>query len=113
MAVTDRVLILENALYFVISPEGCAAIMWNDPSRKDTAAEAMRISAPEVAGLGCVDEIVQEPAEGLQANHEAGSGLLGSALKRHLAELKAMPTDELVAARQEKFRKIARCYTEG
>jgi acetyl-CoA carboxylase carboxyl transferase subunit alpha len=113
LAVSDRVLILENALYFVISPEGCAAIMWNDPSRKDTAAEAMRISAPEVAGLGCVDEIIQEPAEGLHTNHEVGSGLLGSALQRHLAELKAMPTDALVAARQEKFRKIARCYTEG
>jgi acetyl-CoA carboxylase carboxyl transferase subunit alpha len=60
-----------------------------------------------------VDEIVQEPAEGVHTNHEVGSGLLGSALQRHLAELKAMPTDELVARRQEKFRKIARCYTEG
>src|SRR5580700_8625515 len=113
LAVSDRVLILENALYFVISPEGCAAIMWNDPNRKDTAAEAMRISATEVATLGCVDEIVREPAEGVQANHEVGSGLLGSALQRHLAELKGMPADELVAARQEKFRNIARCYTEG
>ena len=113
LAVSDRVLILENALYFVISPEGCAAIMWNDPMRKDTAAEAMRISAPEVAGLGCVDEIVREPAEGVHTNHEVGSGLLGSALQRHLAELKTMPLDELVTARQEKFRKIARCYTEG
>ena len=113
LAVSDRVLILENALYFVISPEGCAAIMWNDPSRKDTAAEAMRVSASEVAVLGCVDEIVREPIEGLHANHEVGSGLLGSALQRHLAELKGMPADELVAARQEKFRNIARCYTEG
>jgi acetyl-CoA carboxylase carboxyl transferase subunit alpha len=113
LAVSDRVLILENALYFVISPEGCAAIMWTDPSRRDTAAEAMRISASEVAALGCVDEIVQEPSEGLHTNHEVGSGLLGRALQRHLAELKAMPVDELVTARQEKFRKIARCYTEG
>ena len=110
---SDRVLILENALYFVISPEGCAAIMWNDPSRRDTAAESMRISATEVAALGCVDEIVQEPPDGVHTNHEVGSGLLGRALQRHLAELKAMPTDELVARRQEKFRKIARCYTEG
>lgn len=113
LAVSDRVLILENAMYFVISPEGCAAIMWNDPARKDTAAEAMRISAPEVAALGCVDEIVREPADGAHASHEVGSGLLGSALKRHLTELKSMPAEELVAARQQKFRKIARCYTEG
>jgi acetyl-CoA carboxylase carboxyl transferase subunit alpha len=113
LAVSDRVLILENALYFVISPEGCAAIMWNDPGRKDTAAEAMRISAAEVAALGCVDEIVQEPLDGLHSNHEVGSGLLGRALQKHLAELKAIPADALVAARQEKFRKIARCYTEG
>lgn len=112
LAVSDRVLILENALYFVISPEGCAAIMWNDPARKDRAAEAMRISAPEVAALGCVDEILEEPGEGAHTDHETGAGLLGSALQRHLAELKAMPIDALVATRQEKFRRIAQCYTE-
>ena len=113
LAVSDRVLILENALYFVISPEGCAAIMWNDPTRKDRAAEAMRISAPEVAALGCVDEILQEPGDGVHTDHESGAGLLGQALQRHLAELKAIPVGALVAARQEKFRKIAQCYTEG
>jgi acetyl-CoA carboxylase carboxyl transferase subunit alpha len=113
LAVSDRVLILENALYFVISPEGCAAIMWNDPSRKDRAAEAMHISAPEVAALGCVDEIVSEPLGGIQADREAGTGMLGSALKKHLAELKAMPLDILVGARQQKFRNIAQFYTEG
>jgi acetyl-CoA carboxylase carboxyl transferase subunit alpha len=112
LAVSDRVLILENALYFVISPEGCAAIMWNDPNRKDRAAEALRISAPEVAALGCVDEIVPEPPGGVQADREAGTGMLGSALKKHLAELQAMPLDALVAARQQKFRNIAQFYTE-
>ena len=61
LAVSDRVLILENALYFVITPESCAAIMWRDAAHKQQAAEAMRISAPEVAALGCVDEIVREP----------------------------------------------------
>jgi acetyl-CoA carboxylase carboxyl transferase subunit alpha len=113
LAVSDRVLILENALYFVISPEGCAAIMWNDPSRKDTAAEAMRISAPEVAALGCVDEIISEPPGGAHIDHEAGCGLVSSVLKKHLAELKAMPVDALVSARQKKFRNIAQFYTEG
>ncbi|MGA3372375.1 MAG: acetyl-CoA carboxylase carboxyltransferase subunit alpha [Terracidiphilus sp.] len=113
LAVADRVLILENALYFVITPESCAAIMWRDATHKQLAAEAMRISAPEVAALGCVDEIVEEPAEGIQAEREAGTGMLGAVLKRHLSELKALPVDELVAARQAKFRNIAQFYTEG
>jgi acetyl-CoA carboxylase carboxyl transferase subunit alpha len=77
------------------------------------AAEAMRISAPEVAALGCVDEIVQEPPEGIQADREAGMGLLGTVLKKHLAALKATPVEALVAARQAKFRNIAQFYTEG
>jgi acetyl-CoA carboxylase carboxyl transferase subunit alpha len=113
LAVSDRVLILENALYFVISPEGCASIMWNDASKKALAAEAMRISAPEVASLGCVDEIVAEPPDGIQAGREAGAGLLGSVLKKHLAEMKATPIDALVAARQQKFRNIAQFYTQN
>ena len=113
LAVSDRVLILENALYFVITPESCAAIMWRDAANKQLAAEAMRISAPEVASLGCVDEIVPEPPEGIHTNREAGMGMLGAVLKRHLAELKAMPVDALVAARQSKFRNIAQFYTEG
>jgi acetyl-CoA carboxylase carboxyl transferase subunit alpha len=113
LAVSDRVLILENALYFVITPESCAAIMWRDAAHKQLAAEAMRISAPEVASLGCVDEIVPEPPEGIQADREAGTGMLGTVLKRHLAELQAMPIDALVSARQAKFRNIAQFYTEG
>jgi acetyl-CoA carboxylase carboxyl transferase subunit alpha len=113
LAVSDRVLILENALYFVITPESCAAIMWRDSAHKQLAAEAMRISAPEVAALGCVDEIVSEPAGGAHTDREAGAGLLASALKKHLAELKTMPVEMLVAARQQKFRNIAQFYTEG
>src|SRR6202795_54302 len=113
LAVSDRVIILENALYFVITPESCAAIMWRDANQKQLAAEAMRISAPEVAKLGCVDEIIREPAEGAHVDAEAGAGLLGTALTRHLAELKAIPVDELVVMRQQKFRKIAQFYTEG
>ena len=113
LAISDRVLILENALYFVISPEGCASIMWNDAGKKALAAEALRISAPDVAELGCVDEIVPEPAEGIHADREAGSALLAEALKKHLRGLKAVPVDELVAARQLKFRNMAQFYTQG
>jgi len=113
LAVSDRVLILENALYFVITPESCAAIMWRDAANKQLAAEAMRISAPEVAALGCVDEIIPEPPGGAHTDPAAGAGLLGTALKKHLAELKAMPLDILIGARQAKFRNIAQFYTEG
>jgi acetyl-CoA carboxylase carboxyl transferase subunit alpha len=113
LAVADRVLILENALYFVITPESCAAIMWRDASHKQLAAEAMRISAPEVAALGCVDEIIVEPAEGIHTDQEAGTGLVSRAIRRHLDELKSVPIDQLIAARQHKFRNIAQFYTEG
>jgi acetyl-CoA carboxylase carboxyl transferase subunit alpha len=113
LAVADRVLILENALYFVITPESCAAIMWRDASQKVLAAEAMRISAPEVVALGCVDEIVPEPPGGIHTDFEAGTELLAAVLKKRLAELQAMPVDALVAARQAKFRNIAQFYTEG
>jgi acetyl-CoA carboxylase carboxyl transferase subunit alpha len=113
LAVSDRVLILENALYFVITPESCAAIMWRDAGQKQLAAEAMRISAPEVARLGCVDEIIAEPPGGIHTDRETGAGLLGTALQRHLSDLKTMPVDAMVAARQAKFRNIAQFYTEG
>ena len=113
LAVSDRVLILENALYFVITPESCAAIMWRDANQKQLAAEAMRISAPEVARLGCVDEIIAEPPGGAHTDQEAGAGLLGTALTRHLKELDSIPIEELVAARQQKFRNTAQFYTEG
>ena len=82
LAVSDRVLILENALYFVITPESCAAIMWRDAAHKQQAAEAMRISAPEVAALGCVDEIIGEPPGGAHTDHPAGAGILGTVIKQ-------------------------------
>lgn len=113
LAVSDRVLILENALYFVISPEGCASIMWNDSGKKALAAEALRVSAPEVVALGCVDAIIPEPPGGIQADREAGSGMLGAVLEKHLSQLKAMSIDELVAARQKKFRNVAQFYTQS
>ena len=113
LAVSDRVLILENALYFVISPEGCASIMWNDAGKKALAAEALRISAPEVAELGCVDDIIAEPQDGIHTDREAGTGVLGSMLRRHLDELKTIPIDALVAARQQKFRNIGQFYTQS
>ena len=113
LAVTDRVLILENAIYSVIPPEGAAAIMWRDIAHKDRAAQALRVTAADVKSLGCVDEIIPEPDPGIHADRDAGIDILRSALEKHLAELKAISVDELVCARQRKFRNIAQFYTEG
>jgi acetyl-CoA carboxylase carboxyl transferase subunit alpha len=113
LAVSDRVLILENAVYSVIPPEGAAAIMWRDIAQKDRAAAALRVTAQDVASLGCVDEIVVEPSDGIQADHEAGAQKLADALKKHLDELRVMTLDELLAARHRKFRNIAQFYTEN
>jgi acetyl-CoA carboxylase carboxyl transferase subunit alpha len=87
--------------------------MWRDANQKQLAAEAMRISAPEVAKLGCVDEIIREPAEGAHVDPPTAAVTLGESLKRHLAELRAMPVGAMIAERQTKFRNIARFYTEG
>jgi len=111
LAVADRVLILENAIYSVIPPEGCAAILWRDASFKDKAAEAMKISAGEVRGFGCVDDIVPEPEEGAHTDPQKAGELLGEKLRWHLNELKALPIDELLRRRYQKFRNIAQFYT--
>jgi acetyl-CoA carboxylase carboxyl transferase subunit alpha len=113
LAVTDRVLILESAVYSVISPEGAAAIAWRDASQKQFAAAALKTTSLDVAGLGCVDGIIPEPAGGIYTDPEAGATSLGEALRKHLAELKAMPLHELLTARRKKFRNIAQFYTEA
>jgi acetyl-CoA carboxylase carboxyl transferase subunit alpha len=113
LAVTDRVLILETAVYSVISPEGAAAIAWRDANQKQFAAASLKISSPEIAELGCVDGIIPEPPGGIFTDPEAGAAMLGDALRKHLAELNAMPLDQLLAARHKKFRNIAQFYTEN
>jgi acetyl-CoA carboxylase carboxyl transferase subunit alpha len=112
LAVADRVLILENALYFVITPEACAAIMWRDAANKERAAEAMRITAQEVKELGCVDDIIPEPAAGAHEDPESAFSLLDSCLHYHLQQLNSLSTADRMAQRQKKFRNIAQFYTE-
>ena len=110
IAVADRVLMMENSVYSVISPEGCAAIMWRDATKKELAAEAMRITAADLSELGCIDDIVPEPEGGAHRDHEAAANLLDAALQRHYAELKKISPAELVVSRYNKFRTIARFF---
>ncbi len=111
LAVADRVLILENAIYSVISPEGCASIMWKDASRRQDAAVALRYTADDVKRLGCVDEIISEPEGGTQNDPILAAKLLDERLVAHLDALQRLPMDDVLAARYQKFRNIAQLYT--
>ena len=111
LAVADRVLMLENAIYSVISPEGCASIMWKDAGKKQQAAAALKYTAVDVEALGCVDEIVAEPPGGTQADPPYGFALVGDRLRHHLRTLEQIPLDDLLAQRYNKFRNIAQFYT--
>ena len=111
IAVGNRVLMMENAIYSVISPEGCASIMWRDASKRELAAQAMRITAEDLKQLGCVDDIVPEPAGGAHTDHARAAELLDAALQRHFAELKSQTASQLVASRYEKFRLMAQFFT--
>jgi len=114
IAVADRVLMMENSIYSVISPEGCAAIMWRDATKKELAAEAMRITATDLQELGCIDDIVPEPEGGAHRDHEAAANLLDASLQKQYAALKKIPPSELVVSRYNKFRNIAQFFkTEG
>src|SRR3981189_365672 len=105
VAVGDRVNILENSFYSVISPEGCAAIMWRDSSKAETAAAAMKITAKDLKELGIVDEIISEPEGGAHVDHEAAARFLEEVLDRQLVALTNQPIRDLIDARYEKFRK--------
>jgi acetyl-CoA carboxylase carboxyl transferase subunit alpha len=106
IAIGDRVNILENGFYSVISPEGCASIIWRDSSKAETAAIAMKIMASDLKELGIVDEVVAEPDGGAHGDHEAAAKLLGEVLQRQLLTLTNHTPKELVSARYEKFRNM-------
>lgn len=112
IAVSDRVLMMENAVYSVISPEGCASIMWRDASKKELAAEALRITAPDLKELGCVDAIVSEPSGGAHTDHDAAAKLVDEALHKNLNELKSRPIADLISSRYDKFRNMAQFFAE-
>jgi acetyl-CoA carboxylase carboxyl transferase subunit alpha len=111
IGVADRVLILENAYYSVISPEGCAAILWKDRSAAPKAAEALRITAKDLHQLGLVDEIVPEPLGGAHGDWPEMSRILKSALESHLADLKKVTVGDRLKTRYQKYRNYGQ-FTE-
>jgi acetyl-CoA carboxylase carboxyl transferase subunit alpha len=110
LAVSDRVLMMENAIYSVIAPEACGSIMWRDAGKKAQAAAALKITSDDVRRMGCVDDVVPEPEGGAQNDPVAAAALLDQKLMWHLNELKAMTVEAMVARRLTKFREIARFY---
>jgi acetyl-CoA carboxylase carboxyl transferase subunit alpha len=114
LGVADRVLMLENAVYSVITVEGCAAILWKDgksPEMREKAAGALKITAPDLLELGVIDEIIPEPLGGAHANHEAAAASLQETLIRHYEELRKLKPEKLVRKRREKFQKMGK-YSE-
>jgi len=108
IAVGDRVLMQEFGVYSVIPPEGCAAILWRDAKKKVEAAVALKITAPDLLGMGIIDEIVKEPVGGAHLDYALAGELLDAAIQRHLAEVKAMTSAERLDVRYQKFRSMGR-----
>jgi acetyl-CoA carboxylase carboxyl transferase subunit alpha len=106
IGVTDRVLVFENAYYSVISPEGCAAILWKDRAHAPKAAEALKLNAANLKELGVVDEVIAEPLGGAHNDPEAAAKSLKDAFSRHLKELLELSKDELLEARYERYRQL-------
>ncbi|HYW06859.1 MAG TPA: acetyl-CoA carboxylase carboxyltransferase subunit alpha [Longimicrobium sp.] len=103
LGVADRVLMLENSVYSVISPEGCAAILWKSGAERDKAARAMRVTAQDLRSLEVIDEVIAEPTGGAHSDWETTAQSLKDALLRHVGELRALPVAELRAGRWKKY----------
>jgi len=104
IGVADRVLMMENAYYSVISPEGCAAILWKHRKHAPEAAEAMKLSAPDLEKLNLIDEVIAEPKGGAHHDHQQAAANLKETVLKHIAEIQAMSTEEMLEARYQKFR---------
>ena len=104
IGVGNRVLMMENSIYSVISPEGCASILFRDPTKAEKAADALKLTAKDLLQMGVVDEVIPEPPGGAHRDPARAVEALGKALRKHLAALKAMPPEALVADRYKKFR---------
>lgn len=113
LGIGNRVLMLENAVYSVISPESCAAIIYRDSSKGAQAAAALKLTAPDLLQLGLIDKIVPEPGEGAHTDWNKAASLLAESLRPTLVELAAMNPKELVDDRYQKFRRMGSFFTEA
>jgi acetyl-CoA carboxylase carboxyl transferase subunit alpha len=111
IGVADRVLMMENAYYSVISPEGCAAILWKHRKHAPEAAEAMKLAAPDLLELGLVDGVIPEPIGGAHHDHTTAAHALRDVVVSHLDELRKLPTDRLLEQRYAKFRDFGEWQT--
>src|SRR5438045_1969673 len=112
IAVGDRVLMQEFAIYSVIPPEGCAALVWRDASKKAEAAEALKLTAPDLLRFGIIDEIIPEPTGGAHTDQEAAARLVDEVLERTLREVSAIGNDARLQRRYDKFRNMGRAGSE-
>jgi acetyl-CoA carboxylase carboxyl transferase subunit alpha len=114
IGVGDRILMLENSIYSVISPEGCAAILWKDGEKgKEAAAESLKLTAADLSRLGVIDEIVKEPLGGAHRDPKGMAATLKEVVERHLKDLEKMDMEELLRLRYEKFRRMGAFIDEG
>jgi acetyl-CoA carboxylase carboxyl transferase subunit alpha len=110
LGVGDRILMLENSVYSVISPEGCAAILWNNPEKVEEAASALRLTAMDLFSHGLVDEVVKEPSGGAHRKPITTASTLRRVIRRHLNELMKISSDDLVSTRRSKIRNMGYFY---
>ena len=113
IAIGDKVLMMENSVYSVISPEGCASIMWRDASKRELAAAALKITAKDLEQMGMIDAIIPEPEGGAHADHLEAARLLDLDLQKALADVQRMSVSKMLDARYDKFRKMAQFFKEG
>jgi len=106
LGIGDRVLMLEHAIYSVISPEGCAAILWKDQNRAEDAAKSLRLTARDLKHFGVVDEVLPEPPGGAHMDPRSTAETVGAAIRRHLRQLRKMKVDALLARRYKKYRAL-------
>ena len=113
IGVGDRILMLQNSYFSVISPEGCAAILWKDGAKRDLAAERLRLTGPELQKFGIVDEVIAEPAGGAHEQPLAMAEALKATLIKHLGQIQKLTTDEMLEKRYQKYRAIGEVRTAG
>ncbi len=108
LGIGDEILMMEYAIYSVISPEGCASILWRDTARAETAAEMMKITAPDLKKFGVVDRIIPEPEGGAHRDHKAAADAVKAAIVESLASVRSQPAKQLLERRYAKYREIGR-----